>query len=309
VTTLLISHPACLAHDAGPGHVERPERLRAVLAALDAPEFTTLERRAAPLADVEALERAHEPAYVEAVLAAIPAQGYAAFDADTIVSPGSGEAALRAAGAACAAVDAVLAGEVANGFCAVRPPGHHAERARAMGFCLFDTIAVAALHAQAAHGVGRVAIVDFDVHHGNGTQDIFWDNPNVLFASTHQRPLYPGSGARSERGAHDQILNVPLQPGTDGAMFRHAIEATILPALELFAPELILVSAGFDAHRRDPLANLDLEAADFAWVTSALANAAGRYCGGRLVSTLEGGYDLQALAESAAAHVGALMRA
>lgn len=309
MTTLLVSHPACLAHDAGPGHVERPDRLRAVLAALDAPAFAALVRREAPLCETAALARAHEPAYVEAVLAAIPTRGYAAFDGDTIVSPGSGEAVLRAAGAACAAVDAVMAGEASNAFCAVRPPGHHAERDRAMGFCLFDTIAVAAYHARAVHGLRRIAIVDFDVHHGNGTQDIFWDDPDVLFASTHQMPLYPGSGARTERGAHGQILNAPLPPGADGAMFRHTIETAVLPAIERFAPELILVSAGFDAHRRDPLANLELEERDFAWVTSALVGAAARFCGGRLVSTLEGGYDLEALAASAAAHVEALMRA
>ncbi len=307
MTTLLFTHPACLDHDTGHGHPERPDRLRAVLAALDAPDFVALDRRSAPAATREALLRAHAPDYVDAIFDALPASGLAALDADTIVSPGSGEAALRAAGACCAAIDAVLAGEGRNAFCAVRPPGHHATRTRAMGFCLFDNVAVGALHARAVHGIRRIAIVDFDVHHGNGTQEIFRDDPDCLFVSSHQMPLWPGSGGRDERGAHGQIVNIPLPPGADGAVFRAAIEGVALPALEAFRPELVLISAGFDAHHADPLAQLALGEADFAWITRALAGLAGRHCDGRLVSTLEGGYDLDALAASVAAHLRVLM--
>jgi acetoin utilization deacetylase AcuC-like enzyme len=238
----------------------------------------------------------------------VPAAGHAAIDADTIVSPGSGEAALRAAGAVIAAVDAVMTGEALNAFCAVRPPGHHAERDRAMGFCLFNNVAVGAYHARAAHGIDRVAAIDFDVHHGNGTQDIFWSDPNLLYASTHQSPLYPGTGARGERGVGN-IFNVPLRAGSGTQEFRAAVEAVILPALESFAPDLVLISAGFDAHSDDPLAGLEFVAADYAWVTRQLVDLARRHCNGRIVSSLEGGYDLKALGESAAAHVGALMDA
>ena len=238
---------------------------------------------------------------------AAPASGLVTLDSDTTMSPGSLEAALRAAGAGCAAVDAVLSGEAANAFCAMRPPGHHAERETAMGFCLFNSIAVAARHAQSAHGVGRVAIVDWDVHHGNGTQDVFWADPTVLFASTHQMPLYPGTGAATERGERDTIVNVPLAPGNGGATFRAAFSAAVLPRLEAFAPELVLISAGFDAHRRDPLANLELDEADFAWATRAVMDVADRHAGGRIVSMLEGGYDLEGLARSVDAHVTTLM--
>ncbi|MBE7220100.1 MAG: histone deacetylase family protein, partial [Caulobacteraceae bacterium] len=213
----------------------------------------------------------------------------------------------RAAGGAVAAVEAVMAGRCANTFVATRPPGHHAERSRAMGFCFLNNAAVAARHAQTVHGAGRVAIVDFDVHHGNGTQDIFWDDATVLYASTHEMPLYPGTGARSERGTHDTIVNAPLPPGADGAVFRDAMEGAILPRLAAFAPDLVIVSAGFDAHRRDPLATLRFEAADFAWATARLMEVADRHAGGRLVSLLEGGYDLEGLSASAAAHVATLM--
>ncbi|GAB4180007.1 MAG: histone deacetylase family protein [Thalassobaculales bacterium] len=306
MTTALITHQACLGHDTGPYHVERIARLEAVLAALSAPEFAGLARHEAPAASLEQLALVHDRAYVEAVLAAIPARGYHGLDGDTVVSPGSGEAALRAAGALVAAVDAVVGGAVRNAFCAVRPPGHHAEPGRAMGFCLFNNVAIAARHARSAHGLGRVAVVDFDVHHGNGTQAAFWNDPDILFASTHQMPLYPGTGRPSETGAGN-IVNAPLPPGADGAAFRRAFEARILPALEAFAPELVVVSAGFDAHEDDPLANLELTEADFAWATARLAQVAARHCGGRLVSSLEGGYDLGALARSAAAHVRELM--
>lgn len=309
MTTILFSHAACVGHDPGPGHPERPDRLRAVLAALDGPSFAALERREAPRAAVDTLALAHPRGYVERILAAVPATGRHALDADTVLSPGSGEAALRAAGAVVAAIDAVMAGEARNAFCAVRPPGHHAEAATAMGFCVFNNVAVGALHARAAHGLGRVAVVDFDVHHGNGTQAILEADPGFLFASTHQMPLYPGTGSPAERGVAGNVVNVALRPHSDGAAFRRAIEDEVLPALDAFGPEFVLISAGFDAHRRDPLAALDLETADYAWATAAIAAAAGRSAGGRLVSTLEGGYDLSALGEAAAAHVSALMAA
>ncbi len=242
------------------------------------------------------------------MLAAVPERGYAGIDADTILSPGSGEAALRAAGAAVAAVDAVVAGEARNAFCAVRPPGHHAEPGRAMGFCLFNNVAIGAARARAVHGLDRVAVIDFDVHHGNGTQASFERDPSLFYASTHQSPLYPGTGARSERGVGN-IVNVPLPPMAGSAEFRRGVEASILPALDAFAPDLVMVSAGFDAHRRDPLAQLMLVEEDYAWVTQRLLECAARHARGRLVSTLEGGYDLGALGASAAAHVRALMAA
>jgi acetoin utilization deacetylase AcuC-like enzyme len=306
MTTLLYTHQACLAHDPGPHHPESPERLRAILAAFSGPKFAALERREAPRADLADIARVHPRGFVERLLAAVPKSGYAAIDADTILSPGSGEAALRAAGAAVAAVDAVIAGEAANAFCAVRPPGHHAEPNHAMGFCIFNNVAIAAEHARAAHGLARVAVVDFDVHHGNGTQAAFERDPNLFYASTHQMPLYPGTGAASERGAGN-IVNVPLAPMSGSREFRVAFDGQILPALEEFRPELLLVSAGFDAHRSDPLAQLMLVEADYGWVTEKLLGVAARHAHGRLVSTLEGGYDLDALAASAAAHVGGLM--
>ncbi len=307
MTTALISHPQCLAHVNPPGHPERVERLRAVMAALEAEEFAYLVRVDAPLASDAQIARAHPPSYIAALAARSPAEGIAPLDADTIMSPGTLTAARRAAGAVVQAVDMVMAGEVANAFCAVRPPGHHAERATAMGFCLFGNVVIGARHALDAHGLARVAIVDFDVHHGNGTQDLVWDDARILFASTHQMPLYPGTGAATETGAHGQVVNAPLPPGAGGGVFRAAMLAKVLPAVEAFAPEMILISAGFDAHARDPLANLGLSEADFAWVTERLCEIAGRCCGGRVVSTLEGGYDLSALAASVAAHVRVLM--
>jgi acetoin utilization deacetylase AcuC-like enzyme len=306
MTTLLYTHEACFGHDTGRHHPESPARLRAVLDGLSGSGFAALVRREAPLTDRGELGRAHDPRFVDAVLAAIPAEGHAALDADTIISPGSGEAALRAAGAVVAAVDAVVAGEAANAFCAVRPPGHHAEFARAMGFCLFNNVAVGARRARQVHRLERVAAIDFDVHHGNGTQAIFEDDPHFFYASTHQWPLYPGTGGRNETGVGN-IVNAPLRPMAGSAEFRTAVNELILPALEDFRPDLIMISAGFDAHRADPLAQLNLVEADYAWVTERLLECAARHCGGRVVSSLEGGYDLEALAASAAAHVGALM--
>jgi acetoin utilization deacetylase AcuC-like enzyme len=309
MTTLLYSHPACLEHDPGQMHPESPARLEAVLAAIEAPAFADLERREAPPVERAQLVRVHPEAYVDAVFAAIPETGYASLDADTTVSPGSGEAARRASGALCAAVDAVVAGEAGNAFCAVRPPGHHAEPARPMGFCLFNNVAVGALQARAAHGLRRVAVVDFDVHHGNGTQAMFWDDAELFFASTHQMPLYPGTGSAGERGAHRNIVNVPLAPGAGSTEFRHGMGETVLPALRRFEPEFVLISAGFDAHADDPLAGLRFHEDDYAWATTELLAVAREFCDGRVVSTLEGGYDLRALAASAAAHLRALMAA
>jgi acetoin utilization deacetylase AcuC-like enzyme len=308
MTTLLYTHDACLEHDPGAYHPECPARLRAILDALAAPEFAALERRQAPLADIEDIARVHPRPYIEQVLAAVPKSGHAGIDADTVLSSGSGKAALRAAGATCAAVDAVIGGEAASAFCATRPPGHHAEPLRAMGFCLFNNIAIAAQRARQVHGLERVAIVDFDVHHGNGTQAVVEDDAALFYASTHQSPLYPGTGAQSETGVGN-IVNVPLRPMAGSQQFRQGISEHILPALDEFRPELVLVSAGFDAHRRDPLAELDLEDGDYFWVTQHLLAIAQRHAQGRLVSTLEGGYDLPALGSSAAAHVRALLAA
>ncbi len=308
MTTILFTHEACLAHDTGRHHPESPARLRAVLDGLSGPAFAALARQNAPLAELDDSARAHSRRFIDALLAAIQTQGHGAIDVDTIVSPRSGEAALRAAGAVCAAVDAVVAGEARNAFCAVRPPGHHAEGARAMGFCLFNNIAVGAARARAVHGLERVAAIDFDVHHGNGTQAIFESEPRLFYGSTHQSPLYPGTGAREERGVGN-IVNAPLRPNAGSVEFRAAMSDIILPALDAFGPDLVMISAGFDAHRRDPLAQLNLVEADYAWVTERLLELAARHCGGRVVSSLEGGYDLEALAASAAAHVAALMAA
>ena len=306
MTTLLYTHQACLDHDPGAYHPESPARLRAVLEALEAPEFSGLEWREAPEAAIEDLARVHPRPFVERLLAAVPQTGHVAIDADTVMSPASGRAALRAAGAVTAAIDAVVAGDADNAFCAVRPPGHHAEPRRAMGFCLFNNIAVGALRAREVHGLARVAAIDFDVHHGNGTQARFADDPTLFYASTHQSPLYPGTGAASETGVGN-IVNVPLPPLAGSQPFRMAMSRKILPALDAFGPEMVLISAGFDAHRHDPLAQLLLEEADYAWATEQLLEIARRHAGGRVVATLEGGYDLGALAASAAAHVRVLM--
>jgi len=296
-----------LEHDTGQSHPESPARLRAVLQALDAPAFANLDRREAPRATIDQIARVHPRDYVTQLLSDIPESGLVQLDADTIASPGSGEAALRAAGAVCAAIDAVISGEVRNAFCAVRPPGHHAEPTIPMGFCIFNSIAVGAAHAREAHGLNRVAVVDFDVHHGNGTQAMFQDNPYSFFASTHQSPLYPGTGAATDRGCADNIVNAPLPPNAGSDAFQHAMTETVLPALSAFAPDMIFISAGFDAHADDPLASLNFLDGDYAWATQQIMNVAGNCCDGRLVSTLEGGYDLAALARSAACHVSTLM--
>src|SRR3954451_15863272 len=308
MSTLFLSHPAALDHQTPPGHPERPDRIRAIDRALEDERFAGLVRAPAPLGTAAMAELAHPAAYVKAIEEVAPRDGMIAIDADTTMSPGTLEAVLRGVGAAVQAVDEVMTGKVRNAFSAMRPPGHHAERTTAMGFCLFNNAAVAARHAQTAHGAERVAIVDWDVHHGNGTQDIFWSDPSVLYASTHQMPLYPGTGAVSERGEHGTVVNAPLRAGDGGDLFREALETVILPRVEAFGPDLIVISAGFDAHWRDPLANLQLTEADFAWATKKLMDIAERRCDGRIVSLLEGGYDLEGLARSAAAHVKTLMQ-
>jgi acetoin utilization deacetylase AcuC-like enzyme len=305
MSVALFTHPAMLRHGVPPGHPERPERLASVLAAL---EDFDLERLEAPEATREHIARVHPEVYLDAIEAAFPAPGedLVAIDGDTFLTDGTREAALRAAGAVVAAVDHVRAGRSQTAFCAVRPPGHHAEPAQSRGFCIFNNVAVGALHALEAHGLSRVAVVDFDVHHGNGTQATAMKDGRLFFASTHQSPLYPGTGRADERGPADNVVNAPLPPGADGAAWRRAMERTVLPALDAFAPELILVSAGFDAHKADPLANMALVEQDYAWAAQALRSVARAQCKGHVVSTLEGGYDLSALGKSAAAFVRAL---
>ena len=309
MTTLLLSHPACEDHIRDLGHPENPGRLHAVNEALSAPEFAALLRREAPRAEQNQIARVHPGSFVGDLLASVPAEGVYGIDPDTYMSAGSGEAALRAAGAVVAAVDAVMAGEADNAFCAVRPPGHHSEPDRAMGFCLFNNVAVGALHARATHGLSRIAVVDFDVHHGNGTQAAFWSDPDLFYASTHQSPLYPGTGSARERGVNANIVNVPLPSGAGSEDFRQALRDFVVPALTSFEPEFLLISAGFDAHSEDPLAGLNLVEDDYAWATAELLALARSACGGRLVSVLEGGYNLDALGRSVAAHVRALMDA
>jgi acetoin utilization deacetylase AcuC-like enzyme len=305
--TLLYTHTVCQEHEMGEWHPEAPARLKAVLSALETEEFTFLHREEAPRGTLRQIERVHAPFYVEAIFENVPNRGHVHLDPDTAMNHASGEAALRAVGAICSAVDAVANGQARNAFCAVRPPGHHAESSAAMGFCLFNNAAVAAEHARHAHGMERVAIVDFDVHHGNGSQNHVFRFRDLFYASSHQWPCYPGTGMEHETGVFNNIVNVPLRPGSGSDEFRAAYLERILPALRNFHPELIVISAGFDAHYRDPLAQLRLETEDFAWVTRQLLDVADRCCGGRVVSTLEGGYDLQALGASAAAHVRALM--
>jgi acetoin utilization deacetylase AcuC-like enzyme len=307
MTTTLITHPDCLNHITPAGHPEQVARLKAIAAALAMPEFDTLDRVDAPLCDDAHITLAHPPEYLAAIKAAAPANGMRSLDADTHMSQGSLQAALRAVGGNIAAVDIVMSGQSTNAFVAARPPGHHAERATPMGFCLFGNVAIAAKHALENHGLSRVAIVDFDVHHGNGTQDLVWDDKRIFFASTHQMPLYPGSGAASETGGHNNVLNVPLEEGTNGRTFRAKMRDVVLPAVAAFNPEMLFISAGFDAHRDDPLAGLNLLEDDFAWATGQICDIADQCADGRLVSTLEGGYDLEALAASAAAHVKVLM--
>lgn len=308
MTTQLYTHPIFLEHLTPPGHPERPDRLRAVEKALADPKFDALVRLEAPRGREETVFLAHPEQHMAFVASAIPETGMRRIDEDTIASPQTFEAVMHAIGAATAAIGAVFRGDAHNAFIASRPPGHHAERETAMGFCFFNHVAIAARYAQKEYGAERVAIVDWDVHHGNGTQDIFWSDPSILYASTHQYPLYPGTGAANETGVRHNIVNAPLSPESGSDLFREALESRVFPALENFRPDLILISAGFDAHTRDPLADINLTEADFDWATGKLMDIAGRHASNRLVSILEGGYDLQGLSLSAAAHVSRLMR-
>lgn len=306
MTTLYYSHDSFLQHQTGSGHPESPGRLQSIAGILDRPDFALLKRQPTPRGTEQQIRHVHPQAHIDRVLGAIPASGSGYLDGDTVVSPGSGEAALHAVGAACDAVDHVISGQAHNAFCALRPPGHHAESVRAMGFCLFNNIAIAAEYARVHCKLERIAIVDFDVHHGNGTQEIFYRQPNVLYASTHQSPLYPGTGSVNETGAGN-IFNAPLPASSGRELLEQAMKQRILPALHRFQPELLLISAGFDAHKDDPLASLRFVEADYAWLTLELMEVADRYCNGRIISMLEGGYNLQALASSTAAHVRQLM--
>lgn len=309
MATQLYQHDSFLNHETPAGHPERPDRIRALKDVLADPHFDALVKVDAPMGDIETVLLAHPESYLNMIRDAIPDAGISQIDNDTVASPGSWEAALRGFGAANAAVDAVMTGKANNAFCAIRPPGHHAERTTAMGFCLFNNVVIATRHAQKAHGAERVAIVDFDVHHGNGCQDILWNDPTALYCSTHQMPLYPGTGSLNETGDHDNIVNAPLTAGDGGTQFREAMETRIFPAITDFQPDLIMISAGFDAHHRDPLAQINLQGEDFKWVTGKLLELADTRASGRVVSLLEGGYDLMGLAESAARHIDELMNA
>ncbi len=308
MSTLIYTHEACFEHRPGPHHPESPERLEAVLQALRAPEFAAAVWCDAPLGSFEQVLLIHTPDYVETVQAMSPADGYRALDGgDTIMSPGTLEAVMRCVGAACAGVDDVVAKVAANVFCATRPCGHHAEADQAMGFCVFNQAAIAALHAREKHGLQRVAVMDFDVHHGNGTQHSFWDDADLFYGSCHQGQFYPGTGARHETGVANNIVNIPFAHGTGSAAFRAAMEKEMLPALREFAPELLIISAGFDAHHLDPLGGLKFTDEDYHWITRELMKVADETAGGRVVSVLEGGYSLEGLASGTAAHVRALM--
>lgn len=308
MTTAFLTHTDCLNHVTPQGHPERVDRLLALYSALDAIDDDNMVRVTPDIGTDADILRVHPQSHIDMIAAAAPTDGHRSLDADTHMSPGSLRAAYLGVGAMIRAVDMVMAGEVANAFAAMRPPGHHAERTTPMGFCLFGNIAIAAKHALDHHGLERVAVVDFDVHHGNGTQDLLWDEPRSLFISSHQIPLYPGSGAPSERGAHNNVLNVALDPNSGGAELKKAYERVILPALDDFKPQLLLISAGFDAHAADPLANLNWVEEDFVWATEQLCNVADAHCEGRIVSTLEGGYDLEALAASSVAHLKTLIK-
>ena len=307
MTTILVTHESCIDHDPGPMHPESPARLQAVLTALSSEEFSSLERYEAPKADIETIARIHPQPLVEEVLDRVALEGRVMIDGDTHLSAKSGESARRAVGAVCRAVDLVMNGEANNAFCAVRPPGHHAEPQTPMGFCIFNNVAAGAEQARKIHGAEKVAVVDFDVHHGNGTQSIFWNDSNLFLGSTHQMPLYPGTGSKAETGKNHNIVNVPLAPNSNGEVFRSGMESFVLPALRKFNPDLILISAGFDAHKDDPLAQLNLIEEDYIWITNEIMSIAADSCDGRVVSTLEGGYNLVALANSVASHVRSMM--
>src|ERR1700722_19356170 len=307
MTTLLLSHPASLDHLTPSGHPERPDRIRAVNEILGQSRFDGLVRKEAPEGSLDLVTLCHDEHYVDELRRIAPSSGLIYLDGDTSMSPGTWEAVMRGVGGAVAATDAVMSGGRDKAVATTPPPGHRAKTSKPMGFCFFDHAAIAARHAQRKYGIARAAVVDFDVHHGNGTQDIFWADQTVMYCSTHQMPLFPGPGATGERGEHDNIVNAPLAPEDGSARFRAAFENTILPNLSKFSPELIIISAGFDAHHRDPLASINLKAEDFGWVTRKLMDLADRTAGGRIVSVLEGGYDLQGLKESVAAHVSALM--
>lgn len=306
MSTALITHADCLDHETPEGHPEQIARLRHVLHALEGKD---LQRVTAPFGTDEAILRCHPQAHIDALRKALPFEGIVQIDPDTWMSPRSLDAAYRAVGAVTSAVDMVLGGEVANAFCAIRPPGHHAETQTPMGFCLFGNVAIGAKHALDVHGLSRVAVVDFDVHHGNGTQDLLGDDPRALTITSQQIPLWPGTGLAHETGSHDNVLNVPLPPYSDGATMRRAYRDQVFPRLREFKPELILISAGFDAHEDDPLAQLEWSTEDFRWLSAEICTIAAEICGGRVVSALEGGYDLTALAQSAAAHVDELIKA
>ena len=309
MTTILYSHAACIEHDPGPMHPECPGRLNAVLDGLKEPEFNYLKRIEAPKIDFKIVEMVHQTDYIEKVMDVLPTEGRIHLDPDTILSPGSMEASLRANGAAINAVDKIMTGQALNAFCAVRPPGHHAEFSQAMGFCLFNSAAIAAVYARSTHRLERVAVVDFDVHHGNGTQHSFEQDAGLFYASSHQWPAFPGTGLVNETGVNGNIFNAPLAPGAGSQEFRNAYEDIILPALRSFNPEFLIISAGFDAHARDPLAQLNLQSDDYAWVTEQLLDVASNCCDGRVVGLLEGGYDLNALRESVQAHVRVMIAA
>jgi acetoin utilization deacetylase AcuC-like enzyme len=308
MAVLLVTDDTFLKHDTGPGHPESVDRIRTVQQALNDESFNSLLRRAPVDATEEQMAAPHSSDLVAAILKAAPTGGYRHIDSDTVMSSGTGDAIRKGAGSLVLAVDSVISGEAESAFCAVRPPGHHAERDRPMGFCFVNNVAVAAMHARQAHGLRKIAVVDFDVHHGNGTQDIFWNEPDLFFASSHQHPHYPGTGAAEDIGGYNNVVNAPLPPGTGGGGFRKAFERDILPALDSFAPELTLISAGFDAHKDDPLSDMGLEEGDFFWVTRRILSIADKHADGRVVSALEGGYNLRALGASAAAHVKALMK-